>query len=271
MLAQREAGWSEAQEGVEVKCVAGPEGNETFVLCRSKDRAQKEKAMHERFATRIQKALEKLAGRLERARKKVDPGSVERQIGRLLGRNSRAAAAFEIQVQEAPERGSGLKLSYTRNASWSEWSALSEGHYLLRTNLVGWTAQDLWKTYIQLTQAEAAFRTHKSELQVRPIWHHLQGRVQAHILFSFLAYAMWKTLEQWMVRSGLGNAPRQVIEEIARIKVVDVFLPTSTGQQLRLQCITRPDQAQQILLQRLGLQVPRRLGRPRWEKFIEKM
>lgn len=264
-----ESGWSEVEPGVEVKSCPGPEGTETFVLCRSQDRREKEKAMHERFAARIQKALEKLAGRLERGRKKVDRSRVERQIGRLLGHNSRAAGGFEIQVEEAPERGSGLKLSFFRNAAWSDWAALSEGHYLLRTNLVGWTPENLWRTYIQLTQAESAFRIQKTELKIRPIWHQLEERAQAHILFSFLAYAMWKTLEQWMVKSGLGNGPRTVLEEFARIKVVDMLLPTSTGRKLRLRCVANPDEAQRILLGRLGLQLPRRLGQPRWVENVK--
>jgi transposase len=266
-----EGGWSEVEPGVEVKACPGPEGLETFVLCRSADRREKEKAMHERFGTRIQKALEKLAARLERARQKVDRSRVDRQIGRLLGRNSRAAGGFEIRVEEAPERGSGLKVSFTRNAAWSEWAALSEGHYLLRTNLAGWTPQDLWKTYIQLTQAESAFRIQKSELEIRPIWHQLERRAQAHILFSFLAYAMWKTLEQWMARSGLGNGPRTVVEELAKIKVMDVILPTSTGRRLQLRCVSTPDEGQRILLERLGIELPRRLGQPRWIEAVAKM
>ncbi len=264
-----EGGWSEVQAGVEVKACPGPGGVETFVLCRSGDRRQKEKAMHERFVTRIQKALEKLAGRLERARKKEDRGRVERQIGRLLGRNSRGAGAFEIKVEEAPERGSRLKVSFNRNAAWSDWATLSEGHYLLRTNLVGWTPENLWKTYIQLTQAESAFRIEKTELKIRPIWHQREERAQAHILFSFLAYAMWKTLEQWMARSGLGNGPRTVVEEFARLKVVDMILPTSAGRKLRLRCVSNPDEAQRILLGRLGIQLPRRLGQPRWADTLE--
>jgi transposase len=265
-----DSGWSEVQAGVEVKSCPGPDGVETFVLCRSSARREKEHAMHERFATRIEKALEKLKGRLERAKRKIDRDRVERQIGRLLGRNSHAAGGFEIEVDEVKDRPSGLSVHWKRNAPWAEWANLTEGHYLLRTNLVGWKPEDLWKTYIQLTQAESAFRVQKSELEVRPIWHHLEQRVQAHILFSFLAYAMWKTLEQWMARSGLGNGPRTVLEEFARIKAVNVILPTSTGRNLRLQCVTSPDEGQRILLGRLGLELPRRLGEPRWAEVVEK-
>jgi transposase len=263
------SGWSEVQAGVEVKACPGPGGVETFLLCRSQARREKEKAMHERFATRIETALGSLKNRLEKAKKKVDRGRVERQIGRLLGRNSHAAGGFDIQVEELKDRPSGLGVRWSRNAPWAEWAALTEGHYLLRTNLVGWKPEDLWKTYIQLTQAESAFRVQKSELEVRPIWHQLEKRVQAHILFSFLAYAMWKTLEQWMARSGLGNGPRTVLEEFARIKASSVILPTSTGRNLSLECVTTPDEAQRILLSRLGLVLPRRLGEPRWMEVLE--
>lgn len=264
-----EEGWTEVEPGVQVKACPGPGGMETFVLCRSQDRREKEKAMHDRFRGRIERALEKLSGRLARARKPVERGSVERQIGRLLGKNTRAARAFSIRLEEAPERGSGLRLVWSRNEAWAEWAGLSEGHYLLRTNLVGWKPEDLWKTYIQLTQAESAFRIEKTELKVRPIWHQREERAQGHILFSFLAYVLWKTLEQWMARSGLGNGPRTVLEEFERIKVVDMVLPTSTGRKLRLRCVSNPDQGQRILFRRLGIELPRRLGEPRWVEATE--
>lgn len=111
----------------------------------------------------------------------------------------------------------------------------------------------------------ARFCEPSSELHLRPIWHHREDRVQAHILLSFLAYAMWKTLEQWMERSGLGSGPRTVIEEFQRIKSTDVVLPTSTGREVRIRCITTPDEAQRILLDRLGVQLPTRLGEPKWD------
>jgi hypothetical protein len=134
----------------------------------------------------------------------------------------------------------------------------------LRTNLTGRTPEDLWRTYIQLTDAEEAFRTEKTELNIRPIWHQLEKRVEAHVLFSFLAYAMWKTLQTWMERSGLGRGARTVIEEFAKVKAADVILPTSAGREVRLTCVTRPDDGQRALIDRLGLELPQRLGRPRW-------
>jgi len=267
-----EQGWSRVESGVEVKLCPGPEGQETFVLCRSGDRREKEKAMHDRFAKRIEEGLKKLAGRLERARECPDRDQVHQQIGRLLGLNSRSAGLYEIRVEEVQKDGrKGLRVEWSERKRWKEWANLSEGHYLLRTSLVGWSAQDLWKAYVQLTQAESAFRTDKSELKIRPIWHHKEERVQAHILFSFLAYAMWKTLEQWMARSRLGNGPRTVLEELAKLKAVQVILPTSDGRELQLRCVTSPNEAQRILLQRLRLRIPERLSEPRWRQLTPKM
>lgn len=265
-------GWSEVQAGVQVKLCPGPDGAETFILCRSDDRREKEKAMHERFIKRIEDGLQKLWDRLARARKVPARAQVERQIGRLLERNSRGAGSFDIQVSEIQEEGKKrLKLVWSKREKWSEWAALSEGHYMLRTNLKDWKPEDLWKTYIQLTQAESAFRVHKSELDIRPIHHQLEKRVQAHILFSFLGYAMWKTLEMWMARSGLGNGPRTVLEEVAKLKMVDLIMPTSTSREVHVRCITRPDEAQSAILDRLGLKIPRQLGEPTWREMTPKM
>jgi len=259
-----EEDWEEVRAGLEVKRLPSPEGAETFVLCRSADRRAKERAIHERFVARIEAALVRLAGTLARARKRRDRGAIERQLGRLLQRNSRAAGAFRIEVREAPEAPSGLRLVWTRETAWEEWAAASEGCYLLRTNLTDLSAPELWRTYIQLTEAEAAFRTTKSDLRVRPIWHQKDRRVEAHILFSFLALALWRTLQAWMERVGLGRGARTLVEELARIKAVDVLLPTTAGRTVRLCCISRPDPGQQALLDRLGLVLPERLGRPKW-------
>jgi len=111
---------------------------------------------------------------------------------------------------------------------------------------------------------EWAFRIAKDELKIRPIWHQKESRVKGHILICFLAYVMWKTLEQWMQQSGLGTGPRPLLEELAKIKSGDVVLPlaeTETGRsrELRLRCVMEPDEAQKVLLSRLGLTLPRRL------------
>ena len=183
----------------------------------------------------------------------------------LWSKNSRAAGLFDIRVEPIDRDGRpGLQVTWTKKDQWRQWAVLSHGCYLLRTNLRDRSPQDLWRTYIQLTQAESAFRTHKSELALRPIWHQARVRVQAHILFSFLAYAMWKTLEEWMARSQLGHGVRTVIGELARIKLSDVVLPTTTGRRIRLRCVTDADEPQRVLLSRLGLELPTRLGEPRW-------
>src|SRR3989442_851316 len=137
-----------------------------------------------------------------------------------------------------------------------------EGCYVLRTNVNDWSPEDLWRTYIQLTDAEAAFRIQKSELGIRPVWHQRADRVQAHILVCFLAYVLWKTLEQWQRRAGLGQSPRTIFDELRRIQSTDIVLPAEDGRELRLRCVVRPDAAQATLLDRLGLDLPQRLRLP---------
>jgi len=129
----------------------------------------------------------------------------------------------------------------------------------LRSNIDDWSDQQLWKAYIQLTQAEAAFRIQKDQLHVRPVWHQREDRVQAHILVCFLAFVLWKSLEMWQQRAGLGNSPRTILEELARIQSHDVVLPTTTHGQVRLRCVTQPDAAQTALLDRLGVVLPKRM------------
>jgi transposase len=252
------AGWRTVQEGVEVKLARHPETYETVILCRSADRRSKERAMHDRFSQRIVAALDRLAARIARSKKRLDPAPINRQIGRLLQRNQRAAARFTIAL-EPDGCPAGLRLRVTCNEAFDDWAAISEGAYLLRSNIADWSDQQLWKAYIQLTQAEAAFRIQKDQLNVRPIWHQREDRVQAHILVCFLAFVLWKSLEMWQQRAGLGNSPRTILEELARIQSHDVVLPTSTHGEIRLRCVTHPDPAQAALLDRLGIVLPKRM------------
>ena len=259
--------WHEVQNGVEVQLVPGPDGNETFVLARSADRRDKEKAMHDRFIERLEAALRKMQASAESGRLK-DEAVANRRLGRLMCQYWRAAGAFEVKIERlSPPQGKArLRVTWTRNLRWSDWAALSEGCYLLRTNLNETDPATLWKRYIQLTEAEWAFRITKDELDIRPIWHQKTDRVLSHILICFLAYVLWKTLGQWMRRSGLGDAPRTLLEELAKIKSGDVVLPTGTKDgrpngTVRLRCVTEPDEAQKVLLHRLGVTLPRRLQR----------
>jgi len=256
--------WKSVRDGVEAKLCTGPDGAETFVLCRSVERREKEKAMHERFAQRIEKALRTLGNRIEHARRPLERARLERQIGRLLGRNSRAAARYAIRIVDDDTRPAGLRLEWAICPAWDEWAKHSEGCYVLRTNVRDWDVETLWRTYVQLSQAEAAFRIQKSELSVRPVWHQKTDRVLAHILVCFLGYVLWKTLEQWQSRAGLGNSPRTILEELHSIQSTDVVLPLAEdpNRQLRIRCVVRPEKPQAILLDRLGLKLPERLRLP---------
>lgn len=256
------AQWREIRDGIEVKLCAAADGEaKTFILCRSRDRVEKEKAMHERFSDRIAQALAKLQGRIAKSKKRLNRDAVNRQIGRLLQRNQRAAARFAIELKDAGNPA-GFVLDVSVQDDFDQWAALSEGAYLLRSNVTDWSDEQLWRAYIQLTQAEAAFRIQKDQLSIRPIWHQREDRVQAHILVCFLAFVLWKTLELWQQRAGLGNSPRTLLEELARIQAHDVILPTHTHGELRLRCVTQPDAAQAALLDRLGIVLPKRIRLP---------
>jgi transposase len=251
-------GWRQIREDIEVKLTTHPETGETVILCRSADRRTKEQAMHEKFSKRIETALTTLAERISRSKRRLDPDQVNRQIGRILQQNQRSAARYDIRLQEAlcP---AGFRLSVQVRAEFDEWAERSEGAYVLRSNITDWTDAQLWKAYIQLTQAEAAFRIQKDQLNVRPIWHQLAHRVQAHILVCFLAFVLWKTLEMWQSRAGLGNSPRTILEELARIQSHDVVLPTEAHGRIHLRCVAKPDAAQAALLDRLGIVLPTRM------------
>jgi transposase len=256
--------WRQIREDIEVKICRGPDGSETFLLCRSASRSEKEKAMHERFSKRIEEGLQSLSRRIEKSQSALDRGALERQIGRVLERNSRASARYSIALTEDQATPAGVKLKWSTRQEWDDWAKLSEGTYILRSNIHHWSDQELWKTYIQLSEAEAAFRIQKSDLCVRPIWHHKQDRIKAHILICFLAYVLWKTLQQWQSRAGLGDSPRTILTELSRIHSADILLPLAdrSKRELRLRCVVRPEREQQLLLQRLGLTLPERLRPP---------
>jgi transposase len=251
--------WHEIREGLEVRGVPDGTDSETFILCRSADRAAKESAMRERFEQRIEKGLQAILRSCEKHR--CDPGVIERRIGRLFGKNSRAARLFSVQVSR--DDSGRTVVTWSRKAAALESAKRREGCYLLRSNVADWKAEDLWKAYIQLTEAEAAFRIQKDELQLRPVWHQTAERVQAHILVCFLGYVLRKTLEGWSQRAGLGRSVPKLMEEFARIQSTDVILPTTNGHAVRLRCVVRPDKAQTTLLHYLGLTLPERLRIPK--------
>jgi transposase len=248
--------WKQIHEGLEVRLCPSPDGAEVFVLCRSADRREKEQAMHARFEKRIEDSLEKMA---ESCRKrKQAPLVIAQRVGKRLGANTRAAGLFEVHVEE-PEPGRAA-LRWSKREARRDWSQLSEGCYLLRSNVADWSGEELWRAYIQLTEAERAFRIQKSDLQLRPVWHQKQERVSAHILVCFLAYVLWKTLGRMCEAAGLGQEPRKVFDELRQIQMVDVVLSTRTGTEIRKRCISRPSEHQAILLERLGLRLPQNLA-----------
>jgi transposase len=254
-------GWSEVQPGVEVKLVAHPDGDgaEQYVLCRSSARRQKELAMLERQRQRLLAQLEKTHASLQR-RPTKNAGKIERRIGRWLGRFPAAERLMEVHV-ERDAKGCACGLKITERAERSAWAAYAHGAYLLRTNCTEQDPAKLWRWYIQLTQAEDCFRISKSDLSLRPVFHHKTERVEAHILVCFLTLALWRTLEMWMHGKGLGDCARQLIKEVATVRSMDVVLPVrepgSQGlRELRLRVVARPDRPVAELLHRLGLDLP---------------
>ena len=251
-----EQNWEEVQPGVDVKLCRSPEGtDDTFVLCRSQGRKEKENAILSRFMSRLETKLNDLAHQAQIGKAR-DKQKVERRIGRLLERNSRAASLFNVTVTESGT-GKDLRLCIhiKKNEERHQWAMETGGSYILRTN---WTESDpktLWNTYIQLTEVEDCFRTEKHDLGMRPIFHRKQERTQAHILVCFLALTMWRTLQQWMKASGLGTAPRKLLEELRELKSLDVLLPTRE-KNLRLRMVATPENELKVLLQRMKILLP---------------
>ena len=253
--------WAQVQPGVEAKLVAHPDGaeGEQYVLCRSSARREKELAMLERQRERLRAQLDKTHATLQR-RPAKDAGKIERRIGRWLGRFPAAERLLEVVVErDASGRACGLKI--TECEERTTWAQHAHGAYLLRTNCTEQDPAQLWRWYIQLAQAEDAFRISKSDLSLHPLFHQKTERVEAHILVCFLSLALWRTLEMWMRGKGLGNCARQLLKEVATVRSMDVVLPvrepaSETTRELRLRVVARPDRPVAELLHRLGLALP---------------
>lgn len=247
-------GWEQARPGLEVKLVRTNEGTEQFILCRSTDRAAKERAMLERQLERLRTEWGKIDARLRRS-PEADLEKVGRQIGRWLGKYPAAAKVLSATL-EKDTQGHACGLRITERTERLEWAQLAQGAYLLRTNDPGTDPAQLWRWYIQLTQAEAAFRTGKSDLVLRPVFHQKTERVEAHILVSFLSLALWRVLEQWMHAKGLGNCARQLLVELDELRSMDVVLPTREAGEVRLRVVAKPEKPLSQLLIRLGIDLP---------------
>jgi transposase len=256
-----EGDWKQIQPEVEVQRIAVSGGEESYILCRSTARREKEQAMRRGFSTRIETALRALEKRIASGQLK-DRDKIQRKIGAIQARYSQVADLYRIDLIE---KDNALKLDWSPIQDRADWQKAREGAYLLRTNLPATNPEQLWKTYIQLTEAEAVFRVLKSELLIRPFFHQLERRVKAHILVAFLGYALWVTLKHWLRRSSPIGAPKTPLSPatalslMSTLRSADIILPTTDGREIRLRRITAANEEQRRLLHQLGVTVPERL------------
>jgi len=261
--------WTRVRPEVEVKKVAIPQGEETYILCRTAGRKEKEQAIRNRFSGRMEKALLGLQKTIARGRLK-DRHKMERRLGKIQARHPSVNDLYEVSLRDTAE---GVRLSWQIKEDRKNWRESREGAYLLRTNLQADTAEELWAKYMQLTEAEASFRALKSELAIRPLFHQKESRVKAHVMVAFLGYALWVTLKHLLRRraalepkpspSGVENAqpfsPMRALSLLSTLQSADIVLPTTDGREIRLRRITEPTAEQTALLQQLRLSLPDRL------------
>ena len=190
--------WTQVRADVGVKQIAIPQGEETYILCRTAGRKEKEKAIRKRFSTRMEAALEALEKSIASGRLK-DRYKMERRLGRIQARHPQVNDLFEVTLRDTP---AGVRLLWEMKKDREDWRDLREGAYMLRTNLQADSAEQMWSLYMQLTEAEASFRALKSELSIRPLFHQKESRVKAHVLVAFLGYALWVTLKHLLASTG---------------------------------------------------------------------
>lgn len=260
--------WTQVRPEVEVKKVPIPHGEETYILCRTAARQEKEKAIRKRFSARMEEALKRLAKTIETGRLK-DRNKMERRLGRIQARHPQVNDLYAIALRHTRD---GIRLQWSIKEDRKLWHGLREGAYMLRTNLQAGSAEELWSRYMQLTEAEASFRALKSELSIRPLFHQLEPRVKAHVMVAFLGYALWVTLKHLLKRraaivpqpsaSGVTNAKplsaMKALSLLSTLQSADIVLPTTDGREIRLRRITEPTAEQKALLLQLGLTLPER-------------
>jgi transposase len=265
-------GWQRLPENPEVQVKLLQRQGVHYLLARSQPRRHKERAMRRRQRRGLAKALKKLHHRVRAGRLKQRDKIVE-AVGRLKARFAKAHRFVSISVSP---RG---QFSYLWNVAKFKAALARDGAYLLRSNQAGWSAQEFWETYMQLTVVERAFRVLKTNLLLRPIWHQYSGRCQAHVFICVLAYALWKTLDHLAKRAGLmsfihkpdedhGNAiakprpmtPEVILRELAQIQLGDIHLDTTDGRQLIFARVARPQGEPKRILAALGLKMPDRLS-----------
>jgi transposase len=254
---------------VEVKKITIPQGEETYILCRTAGRKEKEQAIRSRFSSSMETALNRLQKTIAEGRLK-DRNKMERRLGKIEARHPSVNDLYDVSFRETDD---GVRMFWQIREERKTWRTAREGAYLLRTNLQADTAEQLWSKYMQLTEAEASFRALKSELSIRPLFHQLEARVKAHVMVAFLGYALWVTLKHLLqgrallepkpTTSGVENAqlfsPMKAISLLSTLHSADIILPTTDGREIRLRRITEPSPEQKILLHQLGLSLPERL------------
>jgi hypothetical protein len=240
--------WTEVRESVTVKLLEQPE--ELYVLARSRDRVHKERGMRRRRVKRLWARLRALqTQQLSRDQLLMKIGAAKKEAGR-------AYALVELTLPQPGEAVSPQTFSFRLNRDKLRVTRRREGQYLLRSNLTAEDPATLWQHYLQLTEVEQAFKELKHDLALRPIYHQLDNRIEAHIFVAFLAYCLQVTLKQRLRALAPGLTPRAVIEKMAGMQMVDVHLPTTDGRRLVLPRYTQPNRDQALLLQRLRLALP---------------
>ena len=240
--------WREVHDGVQVKL--WEDSGELLVLAKSAARLQKERAMRRR-------RLKKLYAGLKEVLRQAPPrDTLLQKLGALKHDAGRAAHLVEIVVPPAGEKVTPATFHWKLRLAKFKAAARRDGHYILRTNLTDEAPEVLWQRYTQLTEVEAAFKNLKSDLAIRPIHHQLEQRVEAHIFVAFLAYCLIATLRQRLRVHAPGLTPKAVLEKLATIQMVDVWLPTTDGRWLVMPRYTQPQEEHELVLERLKLNLP---------------
>ena len=240
--------WTRVRDQVEVKLFA--EQGELYVLARSEGRQAKERAMRRKRLARLLRKLRAMRKSLPaRDQLLLRIGAAKKEAGRAFG-------FVELHVPKEGEEVTRETFRFQVNKEKLKQAEPRDGHYLLRSNLVAEDPAALWERYVQLTQIEAAFKSLKSELGIRPIYHQLEHRVEAHIFIAFLAYCLLVTLKGRLEALAPGLTPRAVMESLAAIQMLDVWLPTTDGRWLVMPRYTQAEPEQAILLHKLQLSLP---------------
>lgn len=269
-------GWKRLPNNPQVEVKLFKRQKVHYLLARSRPRRKKERAIRRRQRRGLAQGLKKLCALIDQGKLKKRDKILER-VGRLKGRFPKARPFVKTDVTTTKP----AKLEWSWDRAKYKQTLAADGAYLLRSNQPGWTAREFWETYIQLTVVERAFRVFKSELLLRPIWHHYSGRTQAHVMVCVLAYALWKTLDHLAKRAGLMTeirkpdprrprsspkprrmTPQVILRKLSDIKIGDILMRTTDGQELVLRRVARPEPEQARILEALKLTMPERLITP---------